>query len=150
MKAGFDYVGVSTPFYCHDGKGNFLFHRRSKNCRDEHSRWDTGSGKLEFGLTPEENVLKEIREEYGVTGIIQEALPPHTLFRKHNNQNTHWMIFPFFVLVNPKQVTINDKDKIDEIGWFTLKNLPSPLHTGFAYTFKKYRQHFLQYQTQYK
>ena len=56
MKPGIDYIGVSTPFYCHDGQGNFLFHKRSQKCRDEQGRWDTGSGKLEFGLTVEENV----------------------------------------------------------------------------------------------
>ena len=53
MKPGIDYIGVSTPFYCHDGQGNFLFHKRSQKCRDEQGRWDTGSGKLEFGLTVE-------------------------------------------------------------------------------------------------
>lgn len=145
MKAGFGYVGVSTPFYCHDGKGNFLFHKRSNKCRDEHGRWDTGSGQLEFGLTPEENVLKEIKEEYGVIGKIEKAIPAHSLFRKHNRQKTHWIAFPFFVLVNPQKVRINDKEKIEEIGWFTLSKLPSPLHTGFAYTFKKYPTYFSAY-----
>ena len=57
MKPGIDYIGISTPFYCHNGKGFFLLHKRNQNCRDEHGAWDTGSGKLEFGLTPKENAL---------------------------------------------------------------------------------------------
>ncbi len=57
MKIGFDYCGITTPFYCHDGNGNILMHKRTKECRDEHERWDTGSGKLEFDLSLEENVL---------------------------------------------------------------------------------------------
>ena len=82
MNIGIDYVGVTTPFYCNDGKGNFLLHKRSKNTRDEHGRWDPGSGKLDFGLEFEENVLKEVFEEYGCKGEIQEQLPAHTILRE--------------------------------------------------------------------
>ncbi|HEY4495194.1 MAG TPA: hypothetical protein VI998_04000 [Patescibacteria group bacterium] len=31
MKLGIDYIGISTPFYCNDGQGCFLLHKRSKN-----------------------------------------------------------------------------------------------------------------------
>lgn len=137
-----DYVGISTPFYCNDGKGRLLLHKRSKNCRDEHGRWDPGSGKLEFGLTPEDNVLKEVREEYGCKGIIQKRLPAHSIFRTHNRKKTHWLAIPFFVLVNPKKVKNNDPAKIDEIEWFKLNALPKPLHTGFQFTLKHYKDHF--------
>lgn len=88
-KIGIDYVGISTPFYCNDGKGNFLLHKRSKNCRDEVRRWDPGSGKLEFGLSLEDNLLKEIKEEYGCDGKIQERLPAHDIFRVINGVKTH-------------------------------------------------------------
>ncbi|MDP3800168.1 MAG: NUDIX domain-containing protein [bacterium] len=145
MKPGIDYVGVATPFYCHDGNGKFLFHRRSKNCRDEHNTWDTGSGKLELGLTPEQNVLKEVMEEYGCHGNISECLPPYSLFREWNNQKTHWLMIPFFVKVDPSQVKLNEPQSMDEIGWFELDNIPNPLHTGFAYSFNKYKDIFLKY-----
>lgn len=142
MKAGFDYIGISTPFYCTDGKGKYLFHKRSKKCRDEQGRWDSGSGEIDFGQTPEQSVLREVQEEYGCTGKIIGKLPPTALFRNHNGQKTHWIIFPFFIKVNPRNVRINEPEKIDEIGWFTLNNLPKPLHTGFLYMFKRYRKHF--------
>lgn len=142
MKAGFDYVGVSTPFYCNDGRGNFLLHRRSTKCRDEHGRWDPGSGKLEFGLTPEQNVLKEVREEYGCRGVIQKSVPAHTIFRTHEGKKTHWIVLPFFVLVDPKKVKNNDPEKIEEIGWFRLSKLPKPLHIGFEFTLDKFKEWF--------
>lgn len=145
MKPGIDYIGIATPFYCNDGKGNFLLHKRSKNCRDECGRWDTGSGQLEFGLTPEENVLKEVFEEYGCKGEIQEQLLAHSIFREHNSEKTHWLVIPFFVKVNPKEVKNNEPDKIDEIGWFRLGNLQKPLHTGFSFTFNKYKDYFDKY-----
>lgn len=145
MNIGVDYIGISTPFYCHDGKGNFLLHKRSKNCRDEQGNWDPGSGKLDFGTTLEENVLREVFEEYGCTGEIQERLPSHDIFRENNGVKTHWVAVPFFVKVDPSQVKNNEPEKIDEIGWFTLDNLPTPLHTGFAFTLNTYKEYFDKY-----
>jgi 8-oxo-dGTP diphosphatase len=145
MKAGVDYVGITTPFCCNDGKGNFLLHKRSKNCRDEQGMWDMDSGQLEFGLTLEENVLKEVLEEYGVKGKIQKSLPSHSIFREHNGTKTHWLAIPFFILVEREKVKIGDPEKMDEIGWFKLDNLPKPLHKGFSHTLKNYNEYFEEY-----
>jgi len=142
MKVGEDYIGVTTPFYCNDGKGNFLFNKRSKKCRDEQGKWDTGGGKLEFGLTPEENVLKEVKEEYGCKGIIQKSIPPFTLFRTNNIKKTHWIVFPFLVKVKKSEVKIGDPVEIDELGWFRLNKLPTPLHPGVSYTLKHHKKYF--------
>ena len=101
-----------------------------------------GGGRLEFGLTPEENVLKEVKEEYGCKGVIQKGIPPHTLIRMNKGKKTHWIVFPFFIKVKRSEVKINEPEKIDELGWFRLNKLPKPLHTGFKRTFKHYRKHF--------
>lgn len=145
MNIGTDYVGITTPFYCNDGKGNFLLHKRSKQCRDEQGNWDPGSGKLEFDESLEENVLKEIAEEYGCAGEIQERLPAHDIFREHNGVKTHWVAIPFFVKVNPSEVKSNEPEKIDALGWFTLDNLPKPLHTGFQTTLAQFKEYFEKY-----
>lgn len=145
MKAGIDFIGVTTAFYCHDGKGNFCLHKRSERCRDEQGSWDNGGGKLEYGLTLEENVLKELKEELGCNGIIQEQLPSYTLLRKHNGKNTHWIATPFIILIKPNEVKNNDPEKIAKIGWFKLNHLPYPLHTGLQYAIKKYRMYFNKY-----
>jgi 8-oxo-dGTP diphosphatase len=141
-RPGVDYVGITTPFYCNNGNGLFLLHKRSKKCRDEHGRWDPGSGQMEFGITPEENVLKEVWEEYGCAGEIQGRLPVHSIFREWNGRKTHWLAIPFFVKVNPAEVKINEPKKISEIGWFALDALPEPLHTGFNFTLSNYRKYF--------
>lgn len=145
MKIGVDYIGITTPFYCNDGKGNFLLHKRSTNCRDEQGHWDPGSGQLDFGVTLEENVLREVFEEYGCRGEIQERLPTHDIFREFNGVRTHWLAVPFFVKINPKEVKNNSLEKIDELGWFTLDNLPEPLHIGFRFTLMKYKNYFEKY-----
>ena len=145
MKIGTDYIGITTPFYCNDGQGRFLLHKRSKNCRDENGTWDPGAGKLDFGVSLEENVLREVAEEYGCQGEIQERLPAHDIFREHNGVETHWIAIPFFIKVKPKEVKNNEPEKIDELGWFTLDNLPRPLHTGFQFSFSKFRDYFEKY-----
>lgn len=142
MKIGFDYIGVSTPFYCHDGKGNLLMHKRTKECRDEHGRWDTGAGKLEFNLSLKENALQEVLEEYGCKGLIDGELPAHDIFREQGGKKTHWVAIPFFVRVDPAEVKNGEPHKIEELTWFSIDNLPTPLHSAFEHTFKKYKDSF--------
>ena len=145
LKPGIDYVGMSTVFFCHDGNGKFLLHKRSKNCRDEQETWEFGGGKLEFGTSLEENCLREIEEEYGCRGEIQEQLPPFNLFREGKNGKTHWVTLPYIVKVSSEKARIADPEKMDDIGWFTLDNLPSPLHSGVELELKEFRQYLERY-----
>ena len=145
MKVGHDFTGVTTPFYCTDGKGNFLLHRRSKNCRDEQGHWDPGSGRLGFGQDLEESVLREVREEYGCEGKILESLPAHSIHREHDGQKTHWVAIPFVIQVDSSKARNNEPEKIDKIGWFKLDHLPQPLHTGFQQTLNKYGHYLDKY-----
>src|SRR3989338_8526780 len=146
MNPGVQTCALPISFYCNNGKGDFLFHKRSKNCRDEQGRWDPGSGELEHGVTLEENVLREVMEEYGAVGEIQERLPAHDIFREFDNKKTHWLAVPFFVHVRPEDVRLNEPDKMDEFGWFRLGNLPSPLHSGFQYSYSRFQEYFKKYQ----
>lgn len=139
---GVDYIGVTTPFYCHDGQGKFVMHKRSKNCRDEIGTWDFGGGQVEFGETLEQCVFREVREEYGCKGEITGCIPAHDIFRVQNGIKTHWLVVPFFVLVDPKHIRINEPHKVDDLDWFTLDAFPSPLHSGVQMTLAKYRNLF--------
>jgi len=149
MKTGINCIGVSTSFYCHDGTGKWLLHKRSGKCRDEKGVWDSGGGKLEFGLTLEENVLKEIREEYGCNATIQRQLPAITLLRQSpDGTKTHWIVVPFILIIHEKDVKnvkIGDPEKMAEMGWFTFGNLPHPLHSGFQKTTELYKSIFKEY-----
>lgn len=145
MIPGIDYIAVTTPFYCNDGKGNFVIHKRSKNCRDEKGRWDFGGGRLEFGEELESGVLREVKEEYGVEGKVQEQLPGHSILREENGIKTHWIAVPFFIRVDTSKVKNCEKNKIAEIKIATLDNLPKPLHSGLKYSLKRYKKYFDRY-----
>ncbi len=146
LKPGFDYIAVATPFYCNDGKGNFLLHKRGSKARDEVGKWDFGSGKVDFGEDVEKAVLREVKEEYGVIGQIQEQLPAHSIIRTIDGKKSHWLIIPFFVKVDINKAKITETDKFDEMAIFKLPALPHPLHSGVQFTMKKYPQYFKKYQ----
>ncbi len=130
-RRGFDYIGVSASFIIHDGKGNILLHKRSVKTRDEHGTWDVGGGAIEFDETIEQAVYREVKEELTANPIEIEFLTVYDAFRQMNDIQTHWITIMYTVLVDPDQIKIGEPDKIDAIGWFTSKNLPSPLHSQF-------------------
>ena len=132
MTPGVDFTGITVTFFCHDGSGNVLFARRSEKCRDEHHRWEVGGGRLEYGEDPREAVLREVREEYGVEGVIEHTLPAISLRREHNGSQTHWIALPFVIRIPRAEVRIGEPEYISEVAWHTLDALPDPLHTGLA------------------
>lgn len=100
-----------------------------------------GGGGLKWGSTAEENVRREVQEEYGAKALEVEFLGYRDVFRKLTDGTpTHWLGIDFTVKVDRQEVKINEPDMIDDSGWFTFDNLPSPLHSQQIPAFKKYSQ----------
>jgi 8-oxo-dGTP diphosphatase len=129
MQKGFDYIAVGVSYYCHDGKGKYLLNKRSVNCRDEHGCWDFGGGGIDFENTIEETLKKELKEEFCVEPISYEFMGHRDVFRVIDGKNSHWIQFDFRVLIDPAKVQNGEPHKFDAIEWFSLDNLPSPLHS---------------------
>lgn len=140
MQKGIDFIGVTVSFFCHDGEGNFVMAKRSKNCRDEIGRWDIGGGGVEFGDTVEERLRTEIKEEYCTDVKEIEFLGYRDVHREQNGVPTHWLSLCFKVLVDKDQVKNGEPHKFDEIGWFTFDTLPSPLHSQMMLFFNRYKK----------
>jgi 8-oxo-dGTP diphosphatase len=131
LRRGVDHIGVSASFVVHDGNGNVLLMKRGKHARDEQGRWDHVGGAIEFGETIEEAVRRECLEELCTEPLDMEFLMVYDAHREHEGQPTHWIAVMYVVKVDPKHVKIGEPHKIDEIGWFTSKTLPSPRHSQF-------------------
>lgn len=139
QKAGVTFPGISTVFFCHDGQGNLFFSQRSQRTRDERGTWEPGGGRLELGLTAEENVRKELAEEYGGTAQRIDFIGYLDVRRtNHEGQATHWLALCFAVLVEHDQLKISEPEYIQDAGWFTLNALPSPLHSQMEPFLQKY------------
>ena len=143
MQKGIDFTGITVVYSCHDGKGNFLFNKRSKNCRDEHGAWDPGGGGLEFGDTVEDTLKKEIKEEYCTDVLSYEFLGYRDIHKNVKDVPVHWIALYFKVLVDRDKVKNGEPHKFDEIGWFKLDKLPTPLHSQYPALLEKFKKQLL-------
>src|SRR3989344_156374 len=145
MKKGIDYTAVGAITFCHDGKGKLVMAKRGQSARDEHGVWDLGGcGGIEFGDTVENTIRKEVNEELDADVLASEFLGYLDVHRNHDNQPSHWVQLVFKVLVDPKQVKNNEPHKFDDLGWFTLDNLPAPLHSQFPNFAKRFGEQLRQ------
>lgn len=138
MKKGEDHTGVTIVFFCHDGRGNYFLAKRSANCRDEHGTWEPGAGGLEFGDSVEDTIRKEVREEYGTEVLSFEFLGYRDMHRTHEGRPTHWVALDFRVHIDAELAYNAEPHKFDDVGWFTLGNFPTPLHSQFPAFLKAY------------
>lgn len=136
LRRGIDHIGVSVCGIIHDGKGNVLLMKRGLKARDERGRWDICGGALEFGESIDEALRREIKEELCADALDIEFLNVYDAHREHEGSKTHWIALVHAVLVDPKAVKNGEPHKIAELGWFTTKNLPSPLHSQFPKALK--------------
>lgn len=131
LKRGIDHIGVSAVAIVHNGRGKILLQKRGKQARDELGRWDVVGGAVEFGETVTETIEREIAEELCTTPQDIKFLMYFDAHRTQNGVNTHWVAIAHTVIVDPKTVKIGEPHKMEAIGWFGAKTLPSPLHSQF-------------------
>jgi ADP-ribose pyrophosphatase YjhB (NUDIX family) len=137
LRRGIDHIGVSAVAIVHDGNGNFLLMKRGAKARDEQGRWDILGGAIEFGESVDEAVRRELAEELCTEALDVEFVTAYDAHREHAGQPTHWIALVHVVRVDPGSVKIGEPHKISEIGWFTSKSLPSPLHSQFHKSFDR-------------
>jgi len=135
LKPGKDFVGVGVGVMIRNDAGEMLLGLRSSNSRNEAGKWTSPGGCVEFGETLENAVIRETREEFGieveVVGLLK--LFNHLL----PDEKQHW-VNPLFEAKIVKGVPkIMEPDKILELKWFPLKNLPENLTSNWQDFFKE-------------
>jgi 8-oxo-dGTP diphosphatase len=127
---GTSFTGIATTFWCYNDNNELFWAKRSKHARDEQGRWEPGGGGLKFGHTLEDNVRRELKEEYDTEPLQMDFLGYRDVFRELDDGTpTHWLGMDFAVHVDKSTVRVNEPDMVDDSGWFTLGDLPSPLHS---------------------
>src|SRR3989338_7265625 len=137
MKQGFDFIGNSVVYFCHDGKGNVVMAKRSQNARDEKGRWDIGGGALELYETVDQALRKEIKEEYNC-----EFIGFREVHREIDGRKTHWISLDFKVLVDVSDLKTNEPHKFDEVKLFPISEMirePEQVHSQLPEFLEKYK-----------
>lgn len=129
---GVSFTGVTTVFFCHDGKGHLFMAKRSDKARDEHGKWEFGSGGLKQGQSVLQSMRREVMEEYGVKPLKEEFIGYFDAFRETEKGSSHWLAMCFLVLVDPKKVRPSEPEMTTDHGWFKLDSLPTPQHSQIA------------------
>jgi len=126
MKKGIDYIGVSAGAMIFNENYQLFLAKRGQKAKNERGCWETPGGTVEFGETLEIAARREIREEYGFEIEIVRQIPAADHILPEEKQ--HWVATTFLAIIkkgsNPQ---INEPGKCDEIGWFDMSKLPSPL-----------------------
>lgn len=135
-------IKVAVACFAHDGAGNFAFHKRGKHVRNHVGEWDSGGGGLEWGEYPSVAVLRELKEEYGCSGTIDEALTP-TSFA--DEDGTWWVVLPFIISVRREDVYLAEPDKAEELRWVKLSEVPQPIHPGVAQDLVTFKEELQKY-----
>jgi mutator protein MutT len=126
MKKGIDFIGVAVGAMIFNEKNELFLSKRSQNCKNEKGCWEAPGGGVDFGEKLTDAIKREMKEEYGIEIEITEQFPAadHII----PNENQHWVPTTFLAkLKSGSRPKIMEPEKCDEIGWFPLKKLPSPL-----------------------
>ena len=117
---GYVTTGVGVGAIAFNRHGQVLMMKRPSN------RWWYPTGFCEVGLSPAENVIKEVREEVGVTvqplrlmGIIDSL--------KAGSPARHLYAILFYCRAEEGAFTLHPLEAL-EAGFFDLDHLPEPLH----------------------
>ena len=115
MRSAASQIGIITPFFCHDGKGSFLFYKRTEQSKDEHGKWDCSGGSLKFGEQPTDCLKRKLKQQYRVVPIEYEELPACSIVLKIDGKTKHWLAIPFIVKVERRLVKISEPKNIEKI-----------------------------------
>lgn len=85
--------------------------------------WGTMGGHVEFGETPMEAAKREALEELGIEIGNLQFVSCLNLIR----EGKHYLDCSFTAELISGEPTIKEPDKIEEIGWYPVDALPSPL-----------------------
>lgn len=123
LTPGVDYPGVSVGAIILNEDGQVLIAKRSQQTRNERGAWETPGGKVDFGETREEAIIREIKEELGVDiEIIDEICSTDQLLKK---EKQHWVPTMFLAkIIDGQTPSIQEPHKCEAIRWVDFDDLP--------------------------
>lgn len=138
MRAGHDYIGVGVGAMVFDKEGKVFLAKRGALASNEQGTWEFPGGKVSFGETLAQAIVREFEEEYGVTIELLDLLGVNDHILEHE----HWVSPTFLARVIAGSPTIREPGKCSAIGWFDLSALPEPLSVVTQEDIQLYRTRY--------
>lgn len=110
--------------------GKMLFLKRTKDSKIEPEKWGLPGGHLEKFLSPEKNVLKEVKEESGLDIIECKLINVRDI--QNNMKIYYYMCTPA-----EGEVIINN-DEHFQYKWMSIKEIQDISDSEFIFDLKKY------------
>lgn len=122
MRRGVDYIGVGVGAIIFDAESRVFLAKRGPLARNERNRWEFPGGGVELGETLVHALGREIAEEYGCEIEVLELLDvvDHII----PDEGQHWVSPLFICRVKSGTPHIREPHKCEEIGWFSLAEIP--------------------------
>lgn len=121
MKRGVDYIGVGAGAVIFDGEGKVFLAKRGPRAKNENGKWEFPGGSVEFGEKIRDAIVREMKEEFGITVEPMELLGVNDHLIPHERQ--HWVSSSFICKIVSGTPAILEPGKLVEIGWFDLNDL---------------------------
>lgn len=103
-------------------EGKFLLTKRHQPEEpDAHNKWQSVGGGIEFGETPEQAIIREVREEIGVEVSVMRMLPTvlSHVWKNSSGSETHILLIAFECKIVSGIPAANMDEEIGMIGYFT-------------------------------
>lgn len=131
-RPGVDFPGVGCGLVIQRADGRVLLCKRLK--APEAGHWNIVGGKVDHGEPSAEAARREAEEESGLTIGAVEFLCLSEEIIPADRQ--HWVSLIYLARDFTGEPWLTEPDKLSEIGWFALDDLPQPLSvfskTAFA------------------
>jgi mutator protein MutT len=119
MKPGIDYIGVGTGAFIINEEGKILLTHRGPSARNQVGKWEAPGGKVEFGETAEQTIVREAKEELGIDikvddllGFVDDIIP---------EEKQHWAGPTWLASIVSGEPKIMEPDMCDGMDWFTVE-----------------------------
>lgn len=138
MRRGVDFIGVGVGAIIVREDGCLFMAQRGPKARNERGLWEFPGGSVEFGETLRDALVREMREEFGVTIEVGALLTVTDHILPEEGQ--HWVSPSYICRIAEGVPVILEPEKCAAIGWFALDAMPDAITQVSRHDLGLYRQ----------